>query len=380
MKVLFVNNFRYRGGGEEFLMELLPALIGKGVVIGVVCRPNTPLATMFKDMPIEVYPIEKSGLSGIISFFKIARTIRRKGYDIVCIQRGHDIVQSLLASLLSNQRPRLVYIVHVADFIDSRFLLSRMNKVVTISRHIEQKVLSFAPRLSDGISIIHHGIDLTMFNASRHVKGFIRNRFGLSADTPLVSSSGSMWKNQIEFLDALVEIKKELSGVRYLLLTPLAPMPQLQAFKDRAARLGVTDDILWLDTLRKEDMPSYYADIDVAISTFRNEGFGLWVVEALAMGTPVVAFDAGGVRDSLEGCPAGVLVKDGAQEMAAEVVRILKDKEVRRRMSEAGPQWVAERFSRERMVEEYYRFFEACIEHGAKNGNGNDARIVSRQG
>jgi glycosyltransferase involved in cell wall biosynthesis len=361
MKILFINNFRYRGGGEEFLMELLPGLIGKGAVIGIVCRPNTPLVTMFKDMPVNVYPIEKSGLSGISSFFRIARIIRRGGYNILCIQRGHDIVQSWLASLLSGRRTMLVYIVHVADFINSRFLLSRMHRVVAISRHIARKILSFSPGLSDRISVIHHGIDLTSFNASRGIKGLIRNRFSLPAYTPLVSSSGSMWKNQIEFLDALVEIKKEISGVRYLLLTPLAPIPQFQAFKDRAASLGLTDDILWLDTLRKEEMPSYYADIDIAISTFRNEGFGLWIAEALAMGTPVVAFDGGGVRDSLEGCPAGVLVKNGAQEMAAEVVRILKDREVRRRMSEAGPQWVAERFSRERMVEVYFRFFDSLV-------------------
>jgi glycosyltransferase involved in cell wall biosynthesis len=255
----------------------------------------------------------------------------------------------------------LIYIVHVADFIKSRFLLSRMHSIVTISRHIAQKIISFYPRLSDRISTIHHGINLSAFNASRGVKGFIRNRFGLSADTPLVSSSGSMWKNQIEFLDALVEIKKEIAGVRYLLLTPMAQIPQLQAFKARAVALGLTDDILWLDTLKKEDMPSYYADIDIAVSTFRNEGFGLWVVEALAMGTPVVAFDAGGVRDSLEGCPASVLVKNGAQEMAAEIVRMLKDRKVRRRMSEAGPKWVAERFSRERMADEYFRFFNSLV-------------------
>jgi glycosyltransferase involved in cell wall biosynthesis len=361
MKVLFVNNFKYRGGGEEFLMELLPGLIEKGAVVGMVCRPNTPLATMFKGMPVAVYPIEKSGLSGIRSFFQIARIIRHEGYDILCIQRGHDIVQSWLASLISGRQPKLIYIVHVADFINSRFLLNRLNRVVTISRHIAQKALTFAPNLSDRISIIHHGIDLTTFNASRSIKGFIRNRFGLSVDTPLVSSSGSMWKNQIEFLDALVEIKKEIPEVRYLLLTPMAPMPQLQKFKDRAAELGISDAILWLDTLPKGDMPSYYADIDIAISTFRNEGFGLWVVEALAMGTPVVAFDKGGVRDSLEGCPAGVLIKQGAREMAAEVVRILKDKEVRRSMSEAGPAWVAERFSRERMVDKYFQFFNSLV-------------------
>ncbi|MGC1454677.1 MAG: glycosyltransferase family 4 protein [Nitrospirota bacterium] len=361
MKVLFVNNFRYRGGGEEFLMELMPGLIQKGASVGIVCRPHTPLTTMFKGMPVEVYSIEKSGLRGLRSFFKIAKIIRDGDYDIICIQRGHDIVQSWLAGLLSGRRPKLIYIVHVADFIDSRFLLGRMNEIVTISRHIAQKVLSFAPRLSKRISIIHHGIDLSTFNASKSVKGYIRNKFALSADTPLLSSSGSMWKNQIEFLDAFVQIKKEISGVRYLLLTPLAPMPQLQAFKDRADQLGVTNDLLWLDTLRKEDMPSYYADLDIAISTFRNEGFGLWIVEALAMGTPVVAFDAGGVRDSLEGCPAGVLVRNGAREMAVEIVRILKDREVRRRMFEAGPQWVAERFSRERMVGEYFRLFDSLV-------------------
>lgn len=363
MNILFVNNFRYRGGGEEFLLDLLPGLVQKGVRVGIVCRPNTPLTTMFRDFPIFAYPIKKSGLSGLGSFFKIAGIIRRDGYEIISIQRGHDIIQAWLAALLSGLRPRLVYTVHVAAFIDSRFLLGRMHKIVTISRHIAGKILSFSPRLRDRISVIHHGIDLNLFNSAKKERGLIRERFGLPVDTPLLSSSGSMWKNQIEFLDALVEIKKQIPEVRYLLLTPLTPMPQLREFKDRAAELGMTDAILWMDTLPKGYMPSYYADIDIAISTFRNEGFGLWVVEALAMGTPVVAFDEGGVRDSLEGCSAGVLIKNGAQEMAVEVVRILKDNELRKRMSKAGRLWVAERFSRGRMIEEYYRLFASLADY-----------------
>jgi glycosyltransferase involved in cell wall biosynthesis len=361
MKILFVNNFRYRGGGEEFLMELLPGLVRKGAGVGIVCRPNTPLSTMFKGFPVEVFPVEKSGLRGVSSFCRIARIIRENRYDIICIQRGHDIVQAWIASLLSGRHPRLVYTVHVADFINSRFLLNRLDRIVTISRHIMQKIISYHPAITDRISIIHHGIDLDVFKTNGNSRGFIRDRFNLAPDTPLISSSGSMWKNQIEFLDALVEIRKEIPAIRYLLLTPMADMPQMQKFKDHAAELGVADAILWLDTLPKEDMPSYYADIDLAISTFRNEGFGIWVVEALAMGTPVVAFDEGGVRDSLEGCAAAVLIRNGAKEMAAEVVRIVKDKEVRKQMSEAGPRWVAERFSRERMVEEYFRFFDAPV-------------------
>ena len=361
MNILFVNNFRYRGGGEEFLLELLPGLIKKGARVGIVCRPNTPLVTMFKDHPVEVFPVEKSGLSGLRSFFQIAQIIKQGKYDVISIQRGHDIVQAWLAALLSHVHPRLAYTVHVADFINSRFLLNRMHRIVTISRHIKRKLEAFDPALTGKIAIIHNGIDLTAFKQGTKTRGFIRDRFSLSSDTPLISTSGSMWKNQIEFLDALVEIKKEVPAVRYLLLTPMADMPQLREFKARAVALGVSDAILWLDALPKEDMPSYYADIDIAVSTFRNEGFGIWVVEALAMGTPVVAFDEGGVHDSLEHCPAGVLIRNGAQEMAAEIIRILKDGTARRQMSEAGPRWVAERFSRERMIEEYYRFFDALL-------------------
>jgi glycosyltransferase involved in cell wall biosynthesis len=47
--------------------------------------------------------------------------------------------------------------------------------------------------------------------------------------------------------------------------------------------------------------------------------------------------------------------------MASEVVRILKDRELRMRMSEAGPLWVTERFSRERMIDEYHRFFGSLV-------------------
>ena len=50
--------------------------------------------------------------------------------------------------------------------------------------------------------------------------------------------------------------------------------------------------------------------------------------------------------------------------MADEIIRILKDKDLRGKMSEAGPRWVAERFARERMVEDYYRLFQSVV-HGA---------------
>ncbi|NTW60304.1 MAG: glycosyltransferase family 4 protein [Nitrospirae bacterium] len=195
------------------------------------------------------------------------------------------------------------------------------------------------------------------FNPGHIRRGKIRARFGLSDKTPIIGTVGDLWKNQIEFLDALALIRKEIPDARFALVASEGAADYIQAFKKQAAQLGLTDALIWTGRLAKEDMLSFYADIDIAVSTHRNEGFGIWVLEALATGTPVVSVNEGGIRDSLDGCPAGMLVDGGPQEMADGIVRILNDPAKRARMSQAGPAWVASRFSRERMVDDYFRFF-----------------------
>jgi len=362
MKILFINNFRNRGGGEEFLRDLLPGLAARGAQVGLVCRPDTPLVEMFRSSAVKLYPIGRSGLSGVNAVFKTAKVIREGGYEIVNIQRSHDIIQGWLAAKLSGRKPALMYTVQVAEFARSRFLLNRMRGIVTISRYIRDKILSFSPRLSSRTNIIHYGIDLSNFSSEKLVAGSSRKRFGIGPAAPIIGTVGDLWKNQIEFLDALVLICKEIPDARFALVASEAGIGQIDVFKHRVDELGLQNAVIWCGRLSKEKMISFYADIDIAVSTHRNEGFGIWVLEAMAMGTPVLAFDEGGIRDSLEGCPAAILIKNGAQEMAAEAVGILKDQEVLKRMSEAGPRWVAERFSRERMIEDYYRLFGSLIQ------------------
>jgi glycosyltransferase involved in cell wall biosynthesis len=363
MKILFVNNFRGRGGGEEFLRDLLPGLAAKGVKVGLICRPDTPLVDMFRNSEITLHPIRRSGLSTISAVFRTAKVIRDGEYDIIDIQRGHDIIQSWLGARLSGKRPTLMYTPQVPEFIRSRFLLSRMKKIVTISRHIRDRIVSYFPKLAARTSIIYYGIDLDKFKPENIRRGTLKGRFGLPSGERIIGTVGDLWKNQIEFLDALVLIRKEIPGARFALVASESGTGQIGVFKQRAAELGLTDAILWTGRLSKEEMLSFYADIDVAVSTHRNEGFGIWVLEALAVGTPVVSVNEGGIRDSLEGCPAGVLVDGGSGHMAAAVINILKSPAEYAKMAGAGPRWTSQRFSRERMIDDYFRFFQSLLKN-----------------
>jgi glycosyltransferase involved in cell wall biosynthesis len=361
MKILFVNNFRGRGGGEEFLRDLLPGLLAKGVKVGLVCRPNTPLADMFRGSGVDVHPVDRSGAGAISSVFKIAGIIRRGGYRLVNIQRGHDIIQSWMGALLSVTRPALMYTPQVPEFIRSRLLLRRMDAIATISRHIRDRLVDFDPSLRSRITIVYYGIDLGKFAPEAVGKGWLRKRFGLTAETRIIGSVGDLWKNQIEFLETLVLLRRDYPDVRYALVASETGIGQIAAFKRRAEELGLTDAVLWAGRLSKDDMLSFYADIDLAVSTYRNEGFGIWILEAMAMGRPVVAFNAGGIRDSLEGSPSGILVDGGASDMARTISGLFRNSEAYRAMTDSAPRWVREKFRRERMVDDYEHYFRSLL-------------------
>jgi len=233
-----------------------------------------------------------------------------------------------------------------------------MARIVTISRYIQDKIIAYFPGIGPRISIIYYGIDLDTFVPEMAKPGVLRGRFGLASDVPVIGTVGDTWKNQIEFLDALVLIRREIPGTRFALVAAQSKAVHLDAFTRRAAELGLSDALVWTGRLSKDDMRSFYSDIDLAVSTHRNEGFGIWVLESLAMGTPVISVNEGGIRDSLEGCPAGILVDGGPEEMAAAVINLLKNRPLRTQMAATGPKWVADRFSRQRMIEDYYRFFK----------------------
>jgi glycosyltransferase involved in cell wall biosynthesis len=108
-----------------------------------------------------------------------------------------------------------------------------------------------------------------------------------------------------------------------------------------------------------DDPGDRMAALDVLVHTAELEPFGLVVAEAMARGVPVVAPDSGGpaeiVRDGLDG-----LLVDAAdpRALAAAIVRLLRDPQLRRQMGANGRARVAERFSEERMAREAWRLAE----------------------
>jgi glycosyltransferase involved in cell wall biosynthesis len=125
-----------------------------------------------------------------------------------------------------------------------------------------------------------------------------------------------------------------------------------------AHELGIADRVLMTGFVA--DPAAWYAHGDIFVLPSRWEGFGHVIVEALACGLPVIAFDCPyGPVDILGDGAGGILVApEDVGALAAVIDRVLGDQETCARLSSAAP-GVADRFSRQRIAMKYARLIEA---------------------
>ena len=107
-----------------------------------------------------------------------------------------------------------------------------------------------------------------------------------------------------------------------------------------------------------DELERLYERAAVVACPSHREGFGVVCAEAMAHGRPVVAGDVGGLRDLVVHEETGLLVPPrdvGALRTAIE--RLLADRELRRRLGEAGRARIAERFTWQRFADETLRAY-----------------------
>lgn len=115
---------------------------------------------------------------------------------------------------------------------------------------------------------------------------------------------------------------------------------------------------------------AYRASDMVLIPTFANEGTSLAALEAMGHGVPVVATNVGGLNDAIQDGVTGLLVPPDPQALAAAVVQLAADKELRKRLGAEGRRLVAATFT----TEHWQRRAEAFARRAGWASDGEVAR------
>lgn len=293
----------------------------------------------------------------------MAALFRREQFDIVMITREHDLIRTVLAWKLAfpfAKRGKLVMSYHTATKRKQPFL-GVADAVVCVSTFIRNRLIAGNSNIVAPITILPNGIPLTGKPSAEKFTTGRQRRFFHGIDFPLIGMVGAFFKNQVELIEIIPLLKREFPAIKIALIGDDTDPGLTGPIKSKARLLGVTDSLIFTGKVPHEQMADLYFDLDLTVSTFRNEGFGLIHLESLAAGTPVVAYNKGGQVDIFKGNNAGTLVEGGTEQFSAAVANLLREKEKRFSMGREGVDLVLSSFSIKKMGQDYIDFFTGLI-------------------
>ena len=214
------------------------------------------------------------------------------------------------------------------------------------------------------ITVVYNGVDLERWssepgNGDREV----RERYGLSESTYLLSVGAAAWRKKHEgMFAALAEVRRRSPDTEVVLgwAAKLDLASQLE-LRRSAYEHGVSGAFRLLGYVSDEELGALYRGALAQLFPSRAEGFGYPVVEAMACGCPVITSDRSSLSE-VAGDAALQVDPEDSEAIAAAILELTRARGERARLSAMGAQR-ARRFSLERMAEQTLDVYRAVHRH-----------------
>jgi glycosyltransferase involved in cell wall biosynthesis len=317
---------RHYGPWEQVTGLLADGLVRRGVDVTLFATLDSETAATLDGVSPHGYE-EDSGLDGRIwESLHVAHALSRSGeFELV-----HNHLDWLPLAFSTFCQTRLLTTIH--GFSDRKILPAYQagdSAYVSISE--ADRVLDL-----DYCATIHHGIDLSLFTFS-----------ATGGENLVILGRIHPDKGTAEAIDIARRAGRRLKIA--------GPIQDKAYFEERVAPLVDGDRVCYLGSVGPEQRSELLTSAAVLLHPIAfAEPFGLSVVEAMAAGTPVIAYNRGSMPEIIDEGVTGFLVSDADPAAAAVESAIALDRGNVRRVAER-------RFSADRMIDDYLALYGALL-------------------
>ena len=272
-------------------------------------------------------------------FEKVFADLKRRYFDCIILENCPGFVYKL------SQRGYKNLVLHLHNDLlnaNTRYhetIFNGLTKIITVSDYVKKRVSTI--QLSDKIQTIYNGIDLSMFS-TKDMTSINREKVGFSANDFVIVYSGriNQEKGISELIDAMLQLKDN-PQIKLLVLGSTffndsnCDNDFSRLLKEKAK--SIKERIVFTGFIPYHQVPNYLQLADMAVlPSMWEEPFGLTILEAMAMGLPLITTRSGGIPEICEGIACIINKKDIECQLATAILNLYQNPSKREQMASAS--------------------------------------------
>jgi glycosyltransferase involved in cell wall biosynthesis len=361
MNILQLISSARTSGAEKHLVILSERLRQRGHNVVAVCPPGGWLTGQLQAANIPSREMPMHGPRSSRTVLELRKLIREEQIDVIHSHLTRATYMGYLAGKMA--RTPMVSTVHVwsRDFA-YRWLPGR-HCFVSVSDYLRDTLISRGVP-ERRVHTVYNG---TPFGEEDRVPPAhtlsVRAELGLPADAELIGLFGRVdaFKGHPILVRAARSIVEQSPRAYFVFVGHADPGIQ-QGLWELATQDGVDGRLRFTGV--RDDIPRLMDAMDVVTLPSRNEACSMAIIEAMAMGKPVVATRTGGNPELVDDHHTGLLVERTPEALAGAISSLLNDASTRDRMGQAGRTRARSLFSAQTMVTNIESLYRQVVQDG----------------
>ena len=365
------------GGIQTQLIDYAAMLQDTGRYRVVVCclRQRTPFGQDAEARGLDIVYLHR-GKFDPRQLFDIIRIIRRRKIQIVHTHLFADGMLGRLAAMLCHV-PCIVMHDHIGTMVLERkppvlrwiyiliedFLSRFTHRFIAVSQPLKEYRVKQRGVAPQRVAVIHTGIDIRGFQPELVDVASVRQELGLGPSEVLVGTVGRLFnaKGHRYLIQAAAELRQQFADVRFVIVGEGSLRGELE---EQARLAGVGDALLFAGF--RQDIPRLLAAMDIYVLPSLWEGLPVSLLEAMAMGRPVIATRVGGIPELVVDGQSGILIPPAdLPALVRALDGLLRDGARRETLGRNARQRVQESFSVQAAVDRIEAVYAEVLGPGA---------------
>jgi glycogen(starch) synthase len=381
MRIAMVGDEFYpaMGGAPTYTAELGKALseLGSEPIVLTHSYPGYPVEEEVDGVKVKrlggfvISRVNRAASAVLIR--RLYESIKLGGFDVV---HGQDIYSPMaLMSVFSAHKRKIPSLLTCHSIHKAGKIWQLINKPVVSGMRRADRVIAVSGAAkaycvalgvpNDKIEIIPNGVDLSIFNTKVDGSG-MRDKLELARDPLAVTAIRFVKRKGPEYL--VSAFSKVLESIPNAKLVIAGSGPEAANLRVQIRKLGMEKSVKILIGLKREEVAELMAAADVFVLPSLIESFGIVLLEAMAVGTPIVCTRTQGATEIVNDEVNGVMIPPADSDALADaILRVLNDSKLARALRTNGLKVVQKRFSWKKTAKMTLALYEKVIAEYAKH-------------